>query len=304
MIPRDHSGKEIVPWDALCGRGTTILKAIEGKWHSLIENPRVKESDIQEFLSNHSSLFFGEAVFVISRAELGSDFQADFVIATDEASYGINYKFVEIETPQSSVYTRRGDPSARLTHAIQQVLNWKTWLTRHRGHVRRFFPSKYWGWEEFANLSFCIVIGRRTAQSSVTAKRNVLAQETRISIRSFDHFTDMLRQGFIFLPTLAPHDDCGRPGRIALNQLANPFARAYSWRAWRNVVEQRHFDCCHFVAKNAENLLAQRTYSRECETFFKWWASLPARNRAYYLSRRFDIESVIKSRIEFDRSRD
>lgn len=301
MTNPDYADNEIVPWDVLCGKGATILKSIEKKWQSLIDCPGVKEADIHEFLSDHSSLFFGEDVFVISKAELGCDFQADFVIATDKASYGIDYKFVEIETPQSPVYTRRGDPSARLTHALQQILNWKAWLTRHRGHVRRFFPSEYWGWDEFTNLSFCVVIGRRSSSTSQIAKRNALARETGISIRSFDYLTELLQLRFGFLPTFAPHDNCGKPGRIALNRLANPFARAYSWRAWKNVVEQWHFDWCHVVAKNAANLLAHRTYSKECESFFRWWRLLSTRQRAYYKSRQFDIERILKSQAHFDR---
>lgn len=298
MTLRDCADKEIVPWGALCGKGATILKSIEKQWESLINDPSVKESKLHEFLSDHSSLFFGEAAFTISRAELGSDFQVDFVIATDEASYGINYTFVEIETPQSLVYTRSGDPSARLTHALQQVLNWKAWLARHRGHVRRFFPSEYFGWEEFANLSFCIVVGRRSLPTSMTAKRNVLARETGIKIHSFDYLTDMLRLKFSFLWNLFPTD---RAGLAARNQLANPFARAYSWRAWRKVVEQRHFEYSHFVDYNAEVLLAHRTYSSECDIFLRWWRSLPARKRAQYGSRGLKPESLGKMWIQFGR---
>lgn len=282
MTLRDCADKEIVPWDVLCGKGTTILKSIKQRWESLINNPCVKESKLHEFLSDHSGMFFGQAAFIIPRAELGSDFQADFVIATDKASYGIKYTFVEIETPQSLVYTRSGDPSARLTHALQQVLNWKAWLTRHRGHVRRFFPSIYSGREEFTNFSFCIVIGRRSLPTSNAAKRNDLARETGIKIHSFDYLTDMLRLRFSFLWHSFPADKAGLSAR---NQLANPFARAYSWRAWRNVVEQRHFNCSHLVDQNAEILLAHRTYSRECDTFLKWWRSLPARKQAQYGSR-------------------
>jgi hypothetical protein len=285
----------------LCDKGSTILKSIDKKWQSLLDNPSVKESDIHKFLSDHAGLFFGQDVFVISRPELGSDFQADFVVASDQASYGIDYKFVEIETPQSALYTRSGDPSARLTHAIQQVFNWKTWLTRHRGHVRRFFPSKYFGWDEFTNLSFCIVIGRRTHGSYVTAKRNVLAQEVGISIRSFDYLSDMLELRFSFLWYLTPHSERGRPHIFAANQLANPFARAYSWQGWKNVVENRDFDYCHIVAKNAESLLANHTYSKESERFLKWWGSLPARKRAQYASRRLNSESYGKMWIEFDK---
>lgn len=296
MTFENHSDREIVPWDVLCSERTNILRSIERRWYSLVENPKVKESQLQEFLAKHASLFFGKAVFVISRAELGSDFQVDFVLATDEASYGIGYTFVEIETPQSVVYTRGGDPAARLTHAMQQVRNWKAWLARHRGHVRRFFPSVYWGREEFTNFSYCIVIGRRATKAFQSARRNILARENGISIRSFGHFTDMIRLSRVFLPTLAPHADCGKPGPVILNRLANPFAQAYSWRAWKSVVDQPHLHCCHFVAKNAESLLLHRTYNSGHDTFLKWWRSLSARKRADYLSR----GETIKSSAEID----
>lgn len=299
MTLRDFEHDGIAPWSVLCGRGATFLKPIERKWVSLISEPHVKERQLHEFLSNHASLFFGQDVFVISRAELGSDFQADFVVVRDEASCGIDYTFVEIETPQCPVYTRSGNPSAGLTHAMQQVRDWRTWLTRHRGHVRRFFPSSYCGWDEFTNLSFCVIIGRRGSPDLLTARRNVLAREAGIKIRSFDYFTDMLRARFSFLRDLAPHDAGTklRPG--TLSQLANPFARAYSWRAWKRVVERRHFDWCHVVEHNAEVLLAHRTYSRECVTFLKWWGSLPVRRRVQYSSRALPEDSWVKMFVEF-----
>ena len=301
MTSQNRATKEIIPWDVLCAKTVTILRSIERKWQALIEAPTVKESHIHKFLSDHSGLFFGQDVFVISKAELGSDFQADFVVASDEASYGIDYKFVEIETPQCGIYTRRGDPSARLTHAIQQVLNWKAWLTRHRGHVRKFFPSQYYGWDEFTNLSFCIVIGRRSSQASTMAKRNAFARQMGVSIRSFDYLTEMLRLRSDFLWNLTPHEEGSRPGRMALNQLANPFARAYSWQAWKQVVGERHLENAHFVAHNAERLLAHRTYSKESDSFLRWWHSLPARKKSEYKSAGLKWEGLGKMWIQFDR---
>lgn len=300
MILRDLGRDEVIPWSVLCGKGVAFLKPIERAWLSLINSTNVKEARLHDFLSDHASMFFGQHLFVISRAELGSDFQTDFVVARDEASYGINYAFVEIETPQSPVYNRAGDPSAKLTHAMQQVRDWKTWLTRHRGHVRRFFPSKYFGWDEFTNFSFCVVIGRRTGANSQTAKRNVLASETGIKIRSFDYLTDILRARLSLLSDWAHHDEptAVQPG--TLNQLANPFARAYSWRHWRQVVDRPHLRFSHFVEHNAESLLAQRTYSQEYATFLRWWRSLPARRRTQYTSQAFPEKSWKAMFVEFD----
>jgi len=247
VTARDLPGFGVVPWSVLCGEGAVFLKSIERRWVSLIDRPGVKESELQKFICDHASLFFGQHLFVISGAELGSDFRVDFVVATDEASYGIDYTFVEIETPQSRVYTRSGDPSARLTHAMQQVRDWKSWLTRHRGVVRRFFPSEYFGWDEFTNLSFCVVIGRRGSPSSQTAKRNILARDSAIKIRSFDHLTDVLRARLSFLSDWGHLDKPTAVQPSTLNQLANPFARAYSWRDWRQVVDRPHFRFSHFV---------------------------------------------------------
>lgn len=299
MTARDFSDYGIVPWSVLCGRGASFLKAIERRWVWLIDRPGVKESKLQKFLSDHASLFFGPHLFVISGAELGSDFRVDFVVARDEASSGIDYTFVEIETPQSRVYTRSGDPSAKLTHAMQQVRDWKSWLTRHRGHVRRFFPSGYFGWDEFTNLSFCVVIGRRGPPGSQTAKRNALARDTGIKIRSFDYLTDVLRARLSFLSDWGHVDKPTAVQPSTLNQLANPFAQAYSWRAWRQVVDRPHFRFNHFVQHNAESLVARRTYSQDYNDFLRWWRSLPARRRARYASQSLSEDSWDKMFVEF-----
>ena len=275
---------ELLPWSVLCSEGRAILKSVERRWRSLLNDGSVTESDLHRFLADHAGLFFGQESVVISRADLGSDYEVDLVIAGDEASYGIDYTFVEIESPRTPPYTRSGDPSARLSHAIQQVLNWKAWLKRHRGHVRKFFPSEYFGWEEFINLSFSIVIGRRTSPRTATAKRNVFAREMGIKIHSFDFLTERLRQGFSCFWDLSPLTEGAQPGLAARNQLANPFARAYSWRAWKDVVGEPDFEHGHFLAMNAERLLACRSYSRELERFVSLWKSLPPRTRAERLS--------------------
>ena len=285
MSLRDLSDTELLPWSVLCSEGRAILKSVKRRWCSLLSDASVTESDLHRFLADHAGFFFGQELVVISRADLGSDYQVDLVIASDGESYGIDYTFVEIESPHTSPYTRSGDPSARLTHAIQQVLNWKTWLQRHRGHVRRFFPSEYFGWEGFTNLSFSIVIGRRTSPHRATARRNVLAREIGIKIHSFDYLTERLRKGFSSLWGLSPLTEGGRPGLVARNHLANPFARAYSWRAWKEVVGEPRFEHGHFVAMNADRLLAHRTYSRELERFISLWKSLPLRTRVERLSR-------------------
>jgi len=278
--------EELIPWSLLSYERRDLLKPIERKWGSLLAAPHVNESDLHQFIAEHASLFFGQTSVVISRFDLGSDYQVDLVIATDEASNGISYNLVEIEIPSTPPYTRSWNPSARLTHAIQQVLNWKTWLKRHRGHVRRFFPSDYRGWEEFTNFSYSIFIGRRTSPA-MTAKRNELAREIGIEIRSFDYLTSLLRDRISNVWDSTNPTDGGSPNLATRNRLANPFTQAYTWRAWKELVDQRHFECVHFVPKNAWELLGQRTYSVEFDTFLSWWGSLPRRSKWRHISRLF-----------------
>jgi len=276
--------EELIPWTLLSYERKDLLKPIESKWRSLLVDPRAMESDLHNFIAEHASLFFGQEAIVISQFDLGSDYQVDLVIAADEGSYGIDYKLVEIELPRKPPYTRSGNPSARLTHAIQQVLNWKTWLKRYRGHVRRFFPSEYHGWEEFTNFSYCIFIGRRTSPA-ITAKRNELAREIGIEIRSFDYLTHLLRQNISNVWDATNPTDGGGPNLRTRNRLANPFTQAYTCRAWKELVDQRPFEYDNFVPKNAADLLAQRTYSRELDEFLSWWNSLPRHSRWRRISR-------------------
>lgn len=276
--------EDLIPWSLLSYERRDLLKSIQGKWESLLEDPHAVESDLHQFIAEYASLFFGQGTVVISRFDLGSDYQIDLVIAADEASNGVSYNLVEIETPRTPPYTRSANPSARLTHAIQQVVNWKTWLKRHRGHVRRFFPSEYHGWEEFTNFSYSIFIGRGTS-SAMTAKRNELAREVGIEIRSFDYLTRMLRERIAHVSDSTGQTDGFSPNLPTRNRLANPFTRAYTWRDWKELVDQRHFDWCHFVPQNAGELLAQRTYSTELDIFLSWWNSLPRRSRWRHISR-------------------
>jgi hypothetical protein len=275
---------DLIPWGLLSYEERSILKQIETGWISLLGDPHVKEAELHRFMGEHAGLFFGQGAVVISRFELGSDYQIDFVVATDEASCGIDFNLIEIELPQTPPYTRSGNPSARLSHAIQQILDWKTWIKRYRGHVRRFFPSTYHGWEEFTNFSYTIFIGRRIS-SSLAAKRNELAREVGIEIRSFDYLTHRLRQTTSYVSDATFASDGGRPDLRTRNRLANPFAQAYTWQTWKEMVSQPHFACHHFIPKNSGRLLARRTYSKEFGTFLGWWEALPPRKRLFHISR-------------------
>jgi hypothetical protein len=235
-------------------------------------------------IAEHPAFFFLEEYQVVSKPEFGSEHQADFVIASDQMSAGIHYRFIELESPHEAAYTARGNPSARLTHAVQQMIDWKRWIKSNRGQYKKLFPSNYLGVHEFDNLSFCIYIGRRDQSPRLTALRNEFASEVRIDIRSFDSLLERLRDlGFRDLVS----EYCGDSIEVR-NMLANPFLRAYKWGAWKDMVLKGDFICAHFLAKNAAALLRHRSENTDLGRFRAIWKRLPEVKRKFYLKRLLD----------------
>jgi hypothetical protein len=127
---------------------------------------------------------------VISKVPLGADHVTDFVFGRDEASYGFAYEFVELESPHTPAFTRAGHPSARLSMAVQQVLNWKTWLDANRSEAKKLFRSSPFTLYDTPTVSFTIYIGRSSDRpDELLALRNRYANEININIHGFDHLT-------------------------------------------------------------------------------------------------------------------
>lgn len=68
------------------------------------------------------------------------------------------------------------------------------------------------------------------------------------------------------------------------NRLGNPFLKAYSWRAWKDMVLKGEFDCTHFVARNATALLKHRSENSSLRRFRRIWKGLPEAKRKAHLS--------------------
>jgi hypothetical protein len=257
-------------------------------WEKIVLDKGSTEHDCHKLISGQPAFFFPQEYQVVSKPELGSEHIADFVLAADQMSAGIHYRFIEIESPHAVAYTASGNPSARLTHAIQQVMDWKRWIKSNRAQYKKLFPSKYLPVQEFDNLSYCIYIGRRDQSSRLTARRNEFAKEVGIDIRSFDSLTDRVRN-FGFLDLVSEDCDESVIGDIVMrNRLANPFLRAYSWGAWKDMVFKGEFVCPHFLANNAEALREHRDENSDLKRFQRIWKGLSEAKRKFYLSRVLD----------------
>lgn len=96
-----------------------------------------KEQDIHAFFEGNIEAF--EFVcprgLVVSKMPLGSSFVTDFTLIVEDLDSNDPTPvatLVEIERADIRLFTKTGDPTAQLTHAIRQVQNWKRWVTTNR----------------------------------------------------------------------------------------------------------------------------------------------------------------------------
>lgn len=269
-------------WSIL-DKDRTLINNVTNEWTELLNNKALKEEDYHQYLARHAGLFFSFGVnrlVVISKLRFGADYVADFVVPFDNGSYGFGYNIIELESPHANIYTSKGNPSARLTAAIQQILNWKSWVESNRTEAQKLFPSVQFKVYNNPNIIYTVVIGTRENSAQYLDKRDILTRQTDIKIRSFDSFTDKIKQRPFFTYTClcsAQENNLAVDVRV---QLANPFFSAYSDSDWRHIVKSRDFRYSHMVAQNADLLLQKRKYSAVYDEFLTNYGQLSPKSNS------------------------
>lgn len=96
-----------------------------------------KEESYQQFLENNPYLIDPLASQIYNKAKLGIEHVTDFVIRRLDNEYIL----VEIEKPNSRVFTRKGDFSFEFTHAMGQVLDFQEWIESNIAYAQKLLPS-------------------------------------------------------------------------------------------------------------------------------------------------------------------
>ena len=256
-----------VPWDLLNKKVRRYINSVLKKWERLLEAEK-PEQDYHEFLRQHAGLFFGDSSthIVISKARLGEEF-TDFITGYSRASEGFIYELIEIETPQAAPFTKAGQPSKELTHALQQIDNWDAWLTLHPEETRRILPAARYNPSKYA--SYTIIIGRRGNSRRWLGKRNQLSKNRGVHIRSFDYLTDRLRSRHFTSHVILDGVEGDEVPDYTLNRLANPFYEAFTDKEWRRLLRENGYSDGHFVENNADILIEARNYNHLSVNFQK-----------------------------------
>ena len=117
-----------------------LLDSIISRFENALSDGR--EETIHQFLTENSFLlrFVSGTGILKSKFRLADAFVPDF-LAISQDDHASNtaaplLTFVEIERADKALFTRSGDPSSFLMHAIRQVQDWKHWVNDNRGYLQ------------------------------------------------------------------------------------------------------------------------------------------------------------------------
>ena len=106
--------------------------------------------------------------------------------------------FIEIERADIPLFTKSGDPSAQLTHAIRQVQDWKNWVKKNRSYFHSVLqqlvaeempdgkPERghYWGRNR---IKEGVVYGFHDEYIVIAGRRHTMDMSTRLRLAQMNH---------------------------------------------------------------------------------------------------------------------
>jgi len=198
-IKRDPLGQFFCPWDQEPSQGQVEeLKRV-------IDSAKVEE-DVQAYLAKNPHYMIqhfsgGHGRYVIPKQKFGSEYVSDFMVA-ERNSMGLHWTAIELENPNSKLFTKAGSPTAELTHAIGQILEWRTWIANNIDYARRRLKNDGLGLEQVdGNVHGIILMGRNTELTEKTnAVRRHYKQSMNIDIHTFDWLVDVAEKPGLFHP--------------------------------------------------------------------------------------------------------
>jgi hypothetical protein len=178
-------------------------------FHELI-NTKPEEAKIQSYLEEHPVIllhamldgFYPAASTrsaLFAKVALGGRYQADFAFCSLN-SMGAWWTLVELERSDVPIFTKAGNPSKYLTHAIRQVMDWQAWLVDYseyaKSELQKLFKddtreSHYADYFRRPGNTI-IVIGRRANLSPETNRRRIqlCTENPHLEIITYDRLFD------------------------------------------------------------------------------------------------------------------
>jgi Shedu protein SduA, C-terminal len=149
------------------------------------------ERPLQKVLEEHPEML-GHIVtghhgtYVIPQASLGGQYVPDFLIAA-ETSNGLQWTLVEIESPNAPLTIADGQHSHQLRKAIQQIIDWREWLSDNAAYARQSKAENGLGLPGIrTDARALIIISRESLITTAGKNRARELGERNIEIRTYD----------------------------------------------------------------------------------------------------------------------
>ncbi len=164
----------------------------------------VREEAVQQELTRRRALLVqhlggGHGRYVIPKPQFGGQYEPDFLIG-ERASYGLEWTLVELEAPSREMFTKAGEVSQWLNHAIRQINDWRSWLAYHKDDAERDVARGGLGLGEIdVRAQGLIIMGRRSQLDARTnERRRELQRAHNMQIRTYDWLVEACR-GRLFM---------------------------------------------------------------------------------------------------------
>ena len=159
----------------------------------LLESGEREESPFQRLIEEYPQLLASTVVghlktFVIPQQRLGAEHVPDFLVL-GISSLGPQWVTVEIEAPRHSMLIRDGGLSGPARHAVQQIEDWRSWLTLQVAYAQGGSRQASTGLGLYGitnTVPGLVIIGRDDPTGEPQVARARSAYQGAIDIRSWD----------------------------------------------------------------------------------------------------------------------
>lgn len=190
LIRKDPFNKFLALWDDITPSHLARFKRCLASARS--------EAPLQQLFAREPLLLVqhlggGHGRWVIPQKRLGAEFVPDFVVG-EKSSIGYEWQLVELESPTAPLFTRAGDPSKQLNHALRQIDDWRAWLEKNSDYAARPLDQGGLGLTDISSAAAgVILIGRRKDLSPKdTARRRQMTARTGVQIHTYDYISDAI----------------------------------------------------------------------------------------------------------------
>lgn len=153
----------------------------------------IDERPLQEYLAKVPSFLRGllpTAVdfWCFDRPSFGGELIPDFLLCYRN-SRGLNWAYVELESPAKPPLIKSGRPSAKLTEALAQISDWRDWLRENIAYARTHLGLR----QIDAEAMGFVVIGRRSHIDPKHALRYRSLSSAITTVMSYDRLLEVGR---------------------------------------------------------------------------------------------------------------